>query len=770
MNISSLKFAIPRTFLWVVITACLLPVLFNSAGINFPAADRSFWHLLFDLTGVCIALMTVILCFVDFRIKGDVSTPVVGLALLGSAVFDIVHLLASHGIILKQYGVSFISVYTWLISRIFNASVLLAGAALFLRQSDNLFNNVKKFTLKFFVLSTSVVLVITGVLISISFPGTTLHKYESDFLPAMISGRYDMIPLVIYLISLTIIFPKFYSNHPSIFSQTLLLSLIPSIAAQLHLIAGTHVTGTSTFFSAHFDRVLSYLVPFIGISFNYLQTHNNERRTINALSRESHEKKTAKDLLHGVLNASADAIIVFRSVRSENEIIDFECILLNPSAKKLFEPDDTFTFKKLFTDEKTFQDYVKLADADCKSISDEYYQETSDRWFKLCAVKFNDGFTLTFSDITIRKKDEILYRTLAAHMPDTEVLLYNLNYKVILADGHQDNPLLTEREKLIGENIHNVLKHLQLELNPSLLEMQMDNNSVEVSSGDNFFKFQLLPVRDSNNKIFAGMLLVKNITELKSYQFELERKIEDLNRSNIELEQFAYVASHDLQEPLRKITSFADRLKSKTNSLNEESLRYIDRMHDAGLRMQKLIDELLNFSRTSSIDEPHIKVDLNNTINTVLNDLEIHIEQSGAVIKSQSLPVINAIPSQIQRLFQNIISNSIKFRKQGVRPVIEISGKITSSNELKIKGLHGGKNYVMLNIKDNGIGFEPEHAEKIFVIFQRLHSRSQFEGSGIGLAICKKIVENHNGKILASSEKEKGTQFTILLPVKLESL
>lgn len=257
----------------------------------------------------------------------------------------------------------------------------------------------------------------------------------------------------------------------------------------------------------------------------------------------------------------------------------------------------------------------------------------------------------------------------------------------------------------------------------------------------------------------------RDITRMREYEESLKRKIEELDRSNKELEEFAYIASHDLQEPLRKITSFSERLKERAKEeLSEESNLYLDRMLVGTSNMRMLIDNLLEFSRTSRHNHHFEITDLNKVMENVKAELELKIEETGAKIHSTTLPVIIAIPSQLQQLLTNLISNAIKFRKPGIEPKIYVESKMLDIQEISELRLQENLQYYKLLVSDNGIGFEQEYTNRIFQIFQRLHGKSEYPGSGIGLAICKKIVENHHGLITADSEPGKGATFISILP------
>ncbi|MBL7697497.1 MAG: hypothetical protein JNK79_05045 [Chitinophagaceae bacterium] len=255
------------------------------------------------------------------------------------------------------------------------------------------------------------------------------------------------------------------------------------------------------------------------------------------------------------------------------------------------------------------------------------------------------------------------------------------------------------------------------------------------------------------------------VLEKERFQKILENKVKELDRTNKELEEFAYIASHDLQEPLRKITSFSERLKEKLPANLEPDVQlYLNRMLAATDNMRTLIDNLLEFSRTSRISEPFVKTDLNNIISEVKADLELKIEESDTDIESGILPTIDAIPLQMRQLFTNLFTNAIKFKQDGQSPRIVITSQKLTEDDREANQLRNNVDYYKITVKDYGIGFEPEFALKIFQIFQRLHGKAEYPGSGIGLAICKKIVENHKGVIYAQSEPDRGAEFIIILP------
>jgi signal transduction histidine kinase len=267
------------------------------------------------------------------------------------------------------------------------------------------------------------------------------------------------------------------------------------------------------------------------------------------------------------------------------------------------------------------------------------------------------------------------------------------------------------------------------------------------------------------NKILEGQMdeIESQIAARQLAEATLQQKMEQLARSNAELEQFAYVASHDLQEPLRKIEAFGDRLKTKcSKDLSDRGVEYIDRMQNAAGRMRILIQDLLEFSRVATKSQPFSTVNLKEVVAGVLSDLETRIDETQSAIHVGELPILDADPLQMRQLFQNLLGNAMKFRRIEEPLKIEIKSKslqITESN-----GQPKGMDVCQITVTDNGIGFEQKYTDRIFRVFQRLHSRSDYDGTGIGLAVCTKIVERHSGSITAESTPGQGATFIVTLP------
>jgi len=258
---------------------------------------------------------------------------------------------------------------------------------------------------------------------------------------------------------------------------------------------------------------------------------------------------------------------------------------------------------------------------------------------------------------------------------------------------------------------------------------------------------------------------VRDITTQRTIENNMRKMVDELHRSNRELEEFAYAASHDLQEPLRKITTFSDRLSEKYKDvLAGEGEMYLGRMVSSAENMRQLINGLLEFSRITQSAGQYEEVNLNTIMQEVMSDLELKIEETNTLIRCDVLPTVEAVRTQMKQLFQNLVSNAIKFQKPDVPPVIKIELMQPGEGELQRYDLQPQKAYYKIVVSDNGIGFENEYATRIFQVFQRLHGKSEYPGSGIGLAICKKILEYHQGVIYAEGTPEEGSRFVFLLP------
>jgi PAS domain S-box-containing protein len=283
-------------------------------------------------------------------------------------------------------------------------------------------------------------------------------------------------------------------------------------------------------------------------------------------------------------------------------------------------------------------------------------------------------------------------------------------------------------------------------------------------NGDKFWgSIVITALHNEAGDVIGFTKVTRDLTERKLAEDKAKQRSQELEFRNRELEQFAYIASHDLQEPLRKIQVFSGLLEKNIDN-KETALKFLDRIYSSARRMSTLIKDVLEYSQLAKSEEVKIPVDLNVILENVLEDFDLLLEERKAKVGYAPLPIINGIPIQLHQLFTNLLSNAIKF--SGDDPVIQITQEPLPEVEIRnYPGLISNQKYVRILFKDNGIGFDPVHTEDIFKLFKRLQDSGSGSGTGIGLALCKKIVENHAGYISVTSHLNKGTTFYIMLPV-----
>lgn len=378
------------------------------------------------------------------------------------------------------------------------------------------------------------------------------------------------------------------------------------------------------------------------------------------------------------------------------------------------------------------------------------------------------GFSKITHDITEQKLNE---EKLKESQSFLDSIVENLPTMIFVKDAQDlkfvrfnkagEELLGYSKEDLIGKNDYDFFPKEQADFftsnDKTILNSGKQGDISEESidtknKGTRILETKKIPILDENGKPKYLLGISNDVTERKIAEQKLKEKSEELTRSNTELEQFAYVASHDLQEPLRMISSYLQLLEKRyKNKLDEDADEFIAYAVDGSNRMRVLINSLLEYSRVNRV-KPFEDIDMNELLEDVQKDLKTQIKENNAIIKVEKLPTIYGDTVLINQLIQNLISNAIKFKGES-NPEIVIAGKKVNREFL-------------FSVKDNGIGLKQEYAEKIFVIFQRLHSKEEYSGTGIGLAICKKIVERHGGKIWVESEVNKGSAFYFTIKAK----
>lgn len=341
-----------------------------------------------------------------------------------------------------------------------------------------------------------------------------------------------------------------------------------------------------------------------------------------------------------------------------------------------------------------------------------------------------------------------------AHRPDGEIVFLN-RAAVSLVNRSNDKAVGSHIQDLFGQAWFAMQQRHIAET--TVAQPEFDTQlRFKLEDGFRLFDIESTVFYTSRGDQGLVWLVMRDVTVEQQAKERLEIANQKLNDSNRDLEEFAYVASHDLQEPLRKIQTFGDRLRARLEAddgaeIDEKSLDYLERMDNASQRMQTLIQDLLSFSRISTTGRGFEPISLQYVVKTVLNDLEVAVSDANATVHVGQLPTLDADEPQLRQLMQNLIGNALKFRQPDRDPEIWIEAVIIGPRWL-------------LSVRDNGIGFEQSYAEKIFTVFQRLHGRSAYSGTGVGLAICRKIAERHGGTIRAEGVPGEGATFLIDLP------
>jgi PAS domain S-box-containing protein len=510
-------------------------------------------------------------------------------------------------------------------------------------------------------------------------------------------------------------------------------------------------------------------------------------------------KQQQAELVNSVLDGAINSIVAYEAIRApnSNQIVDFRIILANKAAEQYLQREgERLIGQRLLTlypeerDMGLFARYIETVEQGKPFRTEAVYRENGTvNWLDISATKLSDGIVVTFTDVTLTKLAALELEQQAEFV--SKLLDGSLNgimsfdpvyertsdeekgpiidLKILSANRAAEQYLNVNEYDLIGRNLLDLFPYKQdmglFAMYKRVLETKRSERmeAYHYGPGVEFWLDVSATPRDSHGLVVSFM----DITERRKAQQQTETLIEELRKSNANLEQFAYVASHDLQEPLRKITAFGDLLQSQhAAQLDESGADMIRRMQSAAARMQTLIKGLLTYSRVTNKRDAFKHVELSAVLANVLTDLETSLQDKKAIIDADDLPTVYGDALQLHQLFQNLLSNALKFTKPDVAPVIRIECSAGLGHELheRVPPALAKQYFSRIQVTDNGIGFEPRYGERIFQLFQRLHTRSDYSGTGIGLSIVQKVAENHNGLIFAEGRPGIGATFTILLP------
>ncbi|WP_246126020.1 ATP-binding protein [Bizionia myxarmorum] len=531
-------------------------------------------------------------------------------------------------------------------------------------------------------------------------------------------------------------------------------------------------------------------------------THEEEAKSMQLRLRKRLESQNlqlldGRALLANIFKSISHIVMHFKSVRNEEgKIIDFKILFVNDritpitghNPEEIKNKNVSEVYPDIFTSEVIGNLVDAIENKKPVTYNFPFNRNGNSHWFSATAIKLGDGVTITVRETTaeIDKANELL----------------KLNEQLVIR-----NSILTDAESIakigsfswyiesntteISDNFYRMLGHEPGEfesnlesfrnfVHPDDLELYDKKGEISIQGlVSDEFMYRVITkngeikflntngqfIDKNGSKVMIGV--VQDVTQTISDAEELRRSNLDLQQSNLELESFNRVASHDLQEPLRKIQLFISRIEDVDGAaFSEKGTTYFDKVKKAALRMQGLIQNLLAYSRIDSSKTDLDHIDLNDVLDKVQEDLATTINDTQAEITSENLPQIKGVFFQMEQLFANLIGNALKYKSNTEAPIIQLQSEKVAASELPDKSLGKSKFYYKITCTDNGIGFDSKYSDKIFEVFQRLHQKTEYSGTGIGLAICRKIVENHNGYIYATGKLGAGAQFVIFLPTK----
>ncbi|WP_077923790.1 ATP-binding protein [Spirosoma sp. 209] len=498
---------------------------------------------------------------------------------------------------------------------------------------------------------------------------------------------------------------------------------------------------------------------------------------------ELHARRQA-DELRATLDASLNSILLMRAMRdAAGQIIDFRMETANKSVvNSLFRQPEELVGQTLLSvfpgnvESGFFALYARVADTGYSEQAEYYYQDKNGfrGWFEVSAVRQEtDLIVLTFNNVTAQREARL------AQEGQTQVLQAILDHSQTAISLHE--PVRNEQGQIV--DFRPVLANRQALLSLAPLTDVIPQQSVaNIQQTDEFARYVRVIETgqpDSfevayNNRYYAitiagadGGVVTSavDVTNDRQYRFELEAVNRTLQQSNESLQSFAYVASHDLQEPLRRIQAFSDILQNQfEDNLSEGERDMARRIQKSANRMQLLIKDLLAYSQVAAHRDPYAAVDLNDVFDDVVSDLDVSIAEKKATVQVNPLPTVQGSASRLRQLMQNLVSNALKFRRPSVAPFVQIDARPAQPGELP-ESLPDNVPFWLISITDNGIGFDEKYKDRIFQPFQRLHNVATYSGTGIGLAICQRVAESHGGAIDVSSRPNEGTTFRLFLPV-----
>jgi len=502
------------------------------------------------------------------------------------------------------------------------------------------------------------------------------------------------------------------------------------------------------------------------------------------LKEQNYQLQQSQSLLASILNSSLDGVVAYSAVRnSEGNIVDFQWLLINPAAEKFYGlllneivGKNLLAELSQFRNNGLFDLYVSVVETGETVDREFYYEHERDTivWLHIVAVKLNDGLAVTFRNITDRKRAEIalrdseerfraIFEQAAVGIAKTALCgqFMRVNPGFCQIVRYAESELLQKNWQAIThpDDIEGDREYVRSLLSGNIQTFSLEKRLVCKDEAVRWANVTVSAMRDANGTPQYLICAIEDISQRKLVQELLQasldtqtRYAQELTRSNAELEQFSYVASHDLQAPLSTIAGYAQLLEKRChNQLDAQGNKFIRNIVNSCERMQALIDDLLEYSRVGRSEKPFDVIDCNLVFEDVCANLQLAIRQNQASVTRGDLPRVRGDSFQLLQLFQNLIGNAIKYRSSEA-PMVHVGAS------------RQGDNWVF-SVQDNGIGIAEQYHPRIFQLFQRLHSQKQYSGTGIGLAICQRIVDRHGGRLWVESELNRGSTFYFSIPI-----